>query len=53
MIPDHHQPPAPGHDENLTLVPRRAFPRRSLLGITALGVAALVTACGEDDDPED
>lgn len=57
MIPDHHQPPAPDHEEAMTLATRRAFPRRSLFGLAAIGAAALLVGCGEDDGdsavPED
>lgn len=51
MISNRHQQlSSPQQDEDTTLLPRRAFLRRSLLGITALGLAPLLAGCGEDDD---
>lgn len=53
MIPatDQHLPPK--QEEDTIPLPHRAFPRRSLLGITAIGAAALLTGCGGGDDESD
>jgi hypothetical protein len=54
MYPDH-QHPAPALDgtEAVPLLPRRTLLRRSLLGLTAAGLAPLLAACGGDDDEPD
>lgn len=54
MTADHHFIPAPAPDQSIVPATRRAFLRRSLLGLTAIGLAPLLAACGGDDDePED
>ncbi len=52
MIPNHHQLPL-GSEEDTTPLPRRTFLRRSLLGLTAVGLAPLLAACGGDEDESD
>jgi len=53
MIPDNDQHLTPEQEGDKTPLPHRPFPRRSLLGITAIGAAALLTACGGDDEESD
>lgn len=48
MTSGHRRQTAPERDEPLTLVSRR-----TLLGTAALGAAALLAACGGDDDEPD
>jgi hypothetical protein len=40
-------------DEVSPVQSRRTLLRRSLLGITGVGLAALLAACGDEDDDED
>ena len=53
MTADHHQPLLPAPDDVVATTPRRAFLRRSLLGLTAIGLAPLLAACGGGDDDAD
>lgn len=53
MTADNQQPLAFAPDEPVVPAPRRAFLRRSLLGLTAIGLAPLLAACGGDDDESD
>lgn len=49
MIPTCQTPADPDDSSQL----RRALTRRSLLGITAIGTATLLAACGGDDEESD
>lgn len=53
MTADHHPPLSPAPDQSIVPASRRAFLRRSLLGLTAIGLTPLLAACGGDDDEPD
>ncbi|HEV2128666.1 MAG TPA: hypothetical protein VGR22_08620 [Thermomicrobiales bacterium] len=40
-------------DEEMTLLSRRAMLRRSVLGITGVGLTALLAACDDDEDDDE
>ena len=40
-------------DEETSLMSRRTILRRSAFGITGIGLATLLTACGDDEGEED
>ena len=48
-----HQRPELETDEEMHLFSRRRFLRQSALGITGVGLASLLVACGGDDDDEE
>lgn len=43
---------APSEDER-DLISRRTMLRRSMLGVTGIGLASLLAACGDEDDEDD
>lgn len=45
-----HQRPDLETDEDTRLISRRGLLRRSALGITGVGLASLLVACGDDDE---
>lgn len=51
MVPNsQHQQLDPEANEDMSPMSRRTVLRRSMLGITGLGLASLLAACGEDDE---
>lgn len=46
----HRQLPDPSSSDELRPRSRRTVLRRSLLGITAVGLASVLAACGDDDE---
>ena len=51
----NQDPQTPDHelDDATSVQSRRTLLRRSLLGITGIGLASLLAACGDEDDDED
>ena len=53
MTTDQHQQPLDLEtDDDMRLLSRRSILRRSVLGITGIGVASLLAACGGDEEEE-
>jgi hypothetical protein len=52
MTADQQQFLGPETDDDRSLLSRRSILRRSVLGITGIGMASLLAACGGDEEEE-